>query len=160
MLRRTTALAQMNASPASGAAHAVSRMRDAWPAAAHQAYNASSVVVTGTLGTSVTYLVYYDDPTYAGGARTLGATTSYATLVNSDSRVYVGSITVNFPSTSGGTGGGGGQTPCVRIDAYIPEGEGQRRMGHVKAGELIRSFNAVCAQVTAFAHAAQQFQQR
>lgn len=96
------------------------------------AYNAASVGVTGTGGTTVTYLVYFDDPTYAGGTRTLGATTSYDTLLNSTGRVYVGKINVTFPTS--GSGSGGGTKPCVVVESKLPCG---RIADEIDASDLL-----------------------
>jgi hypothetical protein len=79
-------------------------------------YNAMSVGVTGTAGTSVTYFLYFDDAAYAGGAKTLVATTDGTTVYQNDGRVWVGTVTVAYPSSgttsgSGGSGGGGGTPP-------------------------------------------------
>lgn len=108
------------------------------------AYNAATVGITGVNGTTVTYLVYFDDATYAGGTRTLGATTTYSTLINSGSRVYIGSINVTFPTS--GSGGGGGDVKCVAEWAFVPEGDSVRKMGAVNAGEVIHAINPVTRQ--------------
>ncbi|HET8554688.1 MAG TPA: hypothetical protein VFL78_07675 [Rhodanobacteraceae bacterium] len=81
-------------------------------------YSASSASVSGghAGGISVYYL-YYDDPDSSGGAKTLHATTSQITSLASDGRRLVGQITVTFPSS--GSGSGGGDFGCITPDAYV-----------------------------------------
>jgi hypothetical protein len=81
------------------------------------AYNASSVTVGGSAGTTVTYYLYYDDDGYTGGSKTLNATTSQITSLAANGRVLVGTAPVTFPAS--GTGGGGGSTGCVADDAWL-----------------------------------------
>lgn len=87
-------------------------------------YAASSVVVSGTAGSSVTYYLYYDDPTGAGGTFALGSTTTYSDLSANQSRIFVGSVEVTFPASGSGSGGGnpGGGGGCVCIDMWLLEG--------------------------------------
>jgi len=75
-----------------------------------------SGVITGLLP-STTYHVYYDDPTYAGGAVTYFANTDQAVALDAEGRFYVGSIltpiTGGLPTVGnndGGTGAQSGQT--------------------------------------------------
>jgi hypothetical protein len=83
-------------------------------------YNAMSVGVTGTNGTSTTFYLYLDDPNFDGGAATLFATTSTTAPYGFDGRMFVGSCTVVFPSSGGGGGGGdGGISYCVHADANV-----------------------------------------
>ena len=84
-------------------------------------YNACSVGTTGTAGTAVNYFLYFDDATYAGGSQTLVATTTPTVIYQNDGRVYVGSVTVNYPATgtTAGTGSGGGGG-CVTVDTVLP----------------------------------------
>lgn len=84
------------------------------------AYSASSVGVSGTGGTSVTYFLYMDDPAYAGGARTLVATTNGNDVYSADGRIYIGSCAVTFP-TSGTGGGDGGRIECIAFGQFIAE---------------------------------------
>lgn len=101
-------------------------------------YNASSVPVTGTGGTTVTYFLYYDDPTNAGGAQTLIATTTALTVYQSLNRVYVGTCDVFFPASgTGGGGGAGGGGNCVVVESFLPgfeEPAGARRGGEQIVG--------------------------
>lgn len=69
-------------------------------------YAASSLVVSGTAGTSVTYYLFYDDPTGAGGTLPLGSTTTYSDLSINQGRIFVGQVTVVFPTSGSGSGGG------------------------------------------------------
>lgn len=55
-----------------------------------------------------TYYVYYDDPTFAGGAVTYLASTLNYAPAQAEGRIYLGKIT-----TSAGAGGGGGGGNCV-----------------------------------------------
>lgn len=102
-------------------------------------YNAMSVGVTGTGGTNVQYWLYFDDPGYSGGSQTLVATTNSNDLVASNGRVYVGNVTVAFPTSgSGGGGGGGGGGGCVEVDQWVLRGDGTPvRAGDVRAGDVI-----------------------
>lgn len=95
--------------------------------AASKAYNAMSVGVSGTGGSTVTYYLYFDDPTYAGGAQTLVATTTGSNIYGANGRVYVGSIPVTFPTSGSGSGAGsGGGGACVALGAYGPRGRFDR----------------------------------
>lgn len=94
---------------------------------ASKAYNAMSVGVSGTGGSTVTYYLYFDDPGYAGGAQTLVATTTGSNIYGANGRVYVGSIPVTFPTSGSGSGGGsGGGGACVALGAYGPRGRFDR----------------------------------
>jgi hypothetical protein len=87
-------------------------------------YSASSVGTTGS-GT-VTYYLYMDDPTYAGGTQTLVATTTALVCYQNDGRLLVGVCTVIY--TAGGSGGGGsGGHDCVAASMFL-------RFGH-RAGD-------------------------
>ncbi|MBD9376201.1 hypothetical protein [Pseudoxanthomonas sp. PXM04] len=101
-----------------------------------KAYSASSGSVTGTGGTTVKYHLYYDDDTWAGGSRTLGITTDLNQTQNSRSRLYVGSLSVTFPTS--GSGGGGGGPPCVVEESHLPCG---RRAGEVRRHSLMHLIN-------------------
>lgn len=97
-------------------------------------YNASSVTVTGTAGTTVTYFLYFDDPTYAGGTPALVATTNGMDCYVADGRVFLGSISVTFPSSGTGSGSGsGGGGWCVGADMYVRPGQ---RAADVASGDL------------------------
>jgi len=73
-------------------------------------YNATSAGVTGTGGATVRFYLYVDDATFAGGTRTLIATSDPNANFQSDDRVWLGFADVTFPTsgTGGGNGGGGG----------------------------------------------------
>lgn len=107
------------------------------------AYDASSVGVTGTNGTSVTYFLYYDDPGLLAGACTLYASTDPTVTYTSDSKVLVGQVKVVYPasgsgsgggSTPGGGGGGGGGN-CVSVRAWVITRAGPVRAGSVVVGD-------------------------
>ena len=97
-------------------------------------YNAMNVNTTGTGGTNVTYQLYVDDPNFAGGTKTLVATTSGNAVYQNDGRVWIGSVTVAYPSsgTGGGSGGGGGGF-CVSAFSFVET----RNRGWVEAWRLI-----------------------
>lgn len=100
-------------------------------------YDASSVGVTGTNGTSTTYYLYYEDPGLLGGTLTLNASTDPAVTYASDSKLMIGQLSVAFPSSgsgSGGGGGGGGNRPCVSVGALVMGRDGPMRAGDVRIG--------------------------
>ena len=98
------------------------------------AYNAMNVNVTGTGGTNVTYQLYVDDPGFAGGTKTLVATTSGNTVYQNDGRVWIGSVTVAYPTSgSGGGSGGGGGGFCVSAFSFVET----RNRGWVEAWRLV-----------------------
>ncbi|MDE2473208.1 MAG: hypothetical protein KGL35_32005 [Bradyrhizobium sp.] len=71
------------------------------------AYNASSVNLSyGGPGGAVQYWVYFDDPTHAGGTPALVATTTLSDCFQGSGRVYMGSVSVNWPSGAGTNTGG------------------------------------------------------
>lgn len=87
-------------------------------------YGAKSVGVSHAAGT-VNYFLYLDDPNY-NGTGTLVATTNGDNVFSADGRIYIGGVTVVFPSsgTGGGSGygGGGGRgDTCVCIDMMLSE---------------------------------------
>lgn len=71
-----------------------------------------SVSVSGTKGSSVTYYLYLNDPTFSGGMQTLAATTNVADVYIGDGYMYVGLVTVNFPTSGSSSGGGSGGGPA------------------------------------------------
>jgi hypothetical protein len=81
------------------------------------AYNSSTVTVTGSAGTTVTYWLYYDDPTGTGGSKSLQATTTQLNSLNSNGRVRVGQVTVTYPTS--GTGGGTAPGGCPQVDEPV-----------------------------------------
>jgi hypothetical protein len=86
-------------------------------------YTASSIAVSGTAGSAVTYYLYYDDFAGAGGTLPLGATTRYSDLSANQGRVFVGQVDVTYPTSGSGSGGGspggGGGVGCVTIDTPL-----------------------------------------
>lgn len=80
-------------------------------------YNQSSTTVSGSAGQAKTYYLYYDDDDYTGGSKSLNATTNQITSLSADGRVLVGNITVTFPTS--GTGSGGGATTCPDENAWV-----------------------------------------
>lgn len=99
------------------------------------AYNASSVGVSGTGGTSVTYQLYYNDAAFAGGSQTLIAVVQGNTAGYENSGyIWVGQCTVIYPTsgTGGGGGSGGGGFECVWANAWVET----RNAGFVLAREI------------------------
>jgi len=113
-------------------------------------YNAASASVTGTNGTNVNYYLYFNDPTYSGGTKTLVATTNQNDLYSGDGYVYVGYVTVAFPSSGSGSGGG---TGCpLRTAWVIRRGRHGRpqfvRAGKVRVGDWLLRTDGEWAEVT------------
>ena len=96
-------------------------------------YNASSASVTGTGGTTVTFQFYYIDPKLAGGSLTLYATSNGNDLRQNLGIVWIGSVSVAFP-TSGTGGGSGGGGLCVADDMWLAV---NRRAGDASTGDAI-----------------------
>jgi hypothetical protein len=71
-------------------------------------YGPSSAEITGTAGEVRTVYLYYDDPYWQGGSRTLGVTTDSVASMAAAGRILIDRLTVTFASSSGGTTGGGG----------------------------------------------------
>ncbi len=99
------------------------------------AYNASSASVTGSNGATVTYYLYMNDPAFAGGTQTLIATTNGNDVYGGDGYVYVGPVSVTFPTSGSGSGGGGGggAGACVCDDMWIDD---EMQAGEARVGEL------------------------
>jgi predicted phage tail protein len=88
-------------------------------------YNASSVSLTGTSSSTVTYYLYYRDPGFQGGSCTLNASTTGSDLTAFNDAIYVGSIDVTYPASGGGAGGGSGHAgggACVSDASHLPLG--------------------------------------
>ncbi|MGN6234988.1 hypothetical protein [Dyella sp.] len=107
------------------------------------AYNASSTTVSGSAGSTVKYYLYYDDPSFTGGSKTLNATTSQITALSNDGRVLVGSVSVTYPTS--GTGSGGGGTGCPDENAWVLRADPEGRQPdwcvlarEVEVGHLLR----------------------
>lgn len=107
------------------------------------AYSAMSASTTGTNGTTITYYLYFDDPSFAGGTQTLVATTNSNDCYAGDGRVYAGSIAVTYPTSGSGSGsGGGGGTGCPQVDEPVtrraPDGSHEIiRAGDVHVGDYL-----------------------
>lgn len=75
-------------------------------------YNAMSAGVSGTGGSTVTFDLYVEDGGYAGGTRTLIATSDKTARFQGDDRAWIGDVTILFPTSGTGEGtgnpGGGG----------------------------------------------------
>lgn len=95
-------------------------------------YNASSVSVSGSGGTTVKYYLYYDDALLAGGSQTLQATTNNITAMAYNGRLFLGTASVTYPTS--GTGGGSGGGNCVTIDTWLP---GHGFAGDITVGDLL-----------------------
>lgn len=88
-------------------------------------YNAAVTVnTTQAASTTVTYYLYYSDPTYAGGTQALQFTTSPQTLSQAPGIVNLGNCSVTTPSsgTGGGGGGSGGGGYCITEEMWVREG--------------------------------------
>lgn len=116
-------------------------------------YAASSIVVSGTAGTTVTYYLYYDDPTGQGGTLTLGATTVYSDLSLNQGRIFVGTVEVAYPTSGSGSGGGsaGGGGGCVCIDMWLLDGllAGDAQIGDLVDGSTYDPIGTVKRMATA-----------
>lgn len=90
-------------------------------------YGASSVEITGTASEVRTVYLYYDDPYWEGGSRTLGATTDSVASMAQPGRVLIDQVTVTFAASGGSSsgggdigGGGGGSGPtCPDEEAWL-----------------------------------------
>jgi hypothetical protein len=87
------------------------------------------------------YFVYYDDPTYAGGAVTYIATTDSTQVTAGLHRQYVGTITTPAHGAGGTTGGGGGSGPCFSGNTRVVTKRGHVAISDVKPGDFIYSRN-------------------
>lgn len=85
-------------------------------------YNASSAVINQTRSTTVVYYLWYIDPTYLGGSKTLNISTDPNSLANSADVIWVGQVSSVVPAL-GVTGGGGGDAGggCVDIAMWVDE---------------------------------------
>ncbi len=99
-------------------------------------YAALSNSNTQARGTTVLYYLYFDDPTYAGGAQTLVSDTNGANLYVTNGRIYAGSVSVTVPpaATGGTSPGDGGGGSCVAIEMLDPEG---RCFGELVVGDTL-----------------------
>ena len=116
-------------------------------------YNASSVTVSGSAGTTKTFYLYYNDPTHSGGSVTLQAATSIITALNDNGNVYIASMSVTFPTS--GSGGGSGSGGCPDENAWVlradPEGnrtDWQVRAKDVEVGHYLRLSDGRAGRVT------------
>jgi len=104
------------------------------------AYNSANVTVSGSAGLVRTYYLYYDDDGYTGGSKTLNATTSQITSLAANGRILVGQVTVTFPTS--GTGSGGGGTGCpvrtARVVRRVLGGEEEIAAGAVVVGDRLK----------------------
>ncbi len=111
-------------------------------------YDASSVNVSGTGGTTETFWLYYEDPGLSAGAKTLHANTDGRVTYNSNSRVIVGAVQVAFPASGSGSGGGttpGGNGPgggggggwCPDVMAFVLRREADGTPVLARAGDIV-----------------------
>jgi hypothetical protein len=114
-------------------------------AAANVSYNAMTTAsLTGTGGTTVLYHVYVDDAAFAGGTPASGLVasadgTANAPLYSNSARVYLGSISVTFPTSGSGSGSGGdpGGGTCVAEGEYVLTDRGWIVAEDVAPGDLV-----------------------
>lgn len=110
-------------------------------------YNASAVEIPGAAEEEKTVYLYYDDPRYEGGTRTLGYTTDPVASMAGYGRVLIDQVTITF-DVAGGTGtggggdiggGGGGSGPrCPSVDAWMLREAGPVLAGDVAEGDRVR----------------------
>jgi hypothetical protein len=104
-------------------------------------YNAMSLDIPGTAGTGpFTHFLYFDDPGYTGGTKTLLSTTDTLLIYQNDDRVYMGSVVFTYPTS--GTGGGGGDVGgggCVDSFSRVETRDrGWINAHEVEAGDYLR----------------------
>lgn len=99
-------------------------------------YNSGSVT---PLLDSTMYFVYFDDPTYAGGAQTYLATTDNPAVTSSLHRQYVGSITTPAHGGGGTIGGGGGGGACFSGNTQVKTRTGWKPISKIAVGEEVES---------------------
>ena len=88
---------------------------------------------------STTYYVFFDDPTYVGGAQNYQATTDQTQIVAGLHRQYIGSITTPVHGGGGTGGGGGGNGPCFSGNTKIVTKRGLVPIEEVRVGDHIYS---------------------
>ena len=102
-------------------------------------YAASSVGVTGTGGSTAVYYLWYVDPSFTGGSKTLNASTDAATAFASADNVVVGFVSVAFPASGSGGGSGstgnGGMGGCVSTAALLIGRNGVVPAGAITVGD-------------------------
>lgn len=97
-------------------------------------YNSGSV----TPGGYGAWLVYFADPTYAGGSVTFLATANLATTFSNDGYVGIGIITTaSGGGGTGGGGGGGGVLKCFTPDTLVKTLNGETAIGELEPGDLV-----------------------
>lgn len=114
-------------------------------------YGASSTEITGTASEVRTVFLYYDDPYWEGGSRTLGVTTDSVASMAQPGRVLIDQLTVAFAASGGsssgggdigGGGGGSGTGGCPHVDAWVIERtRGAMPAGEVAPGDWLRSID-------------------
>lgn len=85
-------------------------------------YNASSVTVSGSGGTTVTYYLYYADAAMTGGAKALGASTNSNVAFDDPNNVFIDKVSITFPTSGSGGGPIGGGGDCVCADMWLRPG--------------------------------------
>jgi hypothetical protein len=99
-------------------------------------YNSGSIT---PLLDSTTYYVFFDDPTYAGGAQTYIADPNVADVTAGLHRQYLGTITTPAHG-GGGTGGhGGGGGPCFTGNTRVITKGGAKAIAAIDLGEEVKS---------------------
>jgi hypothetical protein len=98
-------------------------------------YNAMSVTIAGSAGVTFTYYLYVNDPNFAGGTQTLLVSGNGNDVYAGDGYVFIGPITITFPSSGSGSGGGGGggSGACVCADMMFDTGH---RAADAQIGDL------------------------
>jgi hypothetical protein len=101
-------------------------------------YNSSSVTRSGSAGQVITLYLYYQDPDYSGGSKTLNQSVYYVNTINDDGRVYIGTIKITYPTSGPGSGGGPTGDGCPDENAWVlrADPEGKRPCWPVRAKDV------------------------
>jgi hypothetical protein len=99
-------------------------------------YNSGSIT---PLDDSTTYYIFFDDPTYAGGAQTFIADTNVADVTAGLHRQYCGVITTPAHGGGGTGGSGGGGGPCFTGNTRVQTKAGAKPIAEIEIGDEVRS---------------------
>jgi hypothetical protein len=101
-------------------------------------YNSGSI---GPLLDNTLYFVYFNDPTYAGGAQTYIASVNNPDVTAGLYRQYLGTITTpafgSGPTGGQGGGGGVGGPPCFTGNTKVITKEGPKRIFLIAPGDCV-----------------------
>jgi hypothetical protein len=99
-------------------------------------YNSGSIA---PLLDATIYYIFFDDPTYAGGAQTFIADTNVADVTAGLHRQYIGTITTPAHGGSGTGGHGGGGGPCFTGNTRVQTKTGTKPIAEIEIGDEVRS---------------------